>query len=209
MTGSLMSPLVTKGALILASGSTTRAEILRNAGLDFSIKRPDIDEGAVRHDMLKAGASVEAGALRLAELKARQISGRHPAALVVGADQILECGGQWFEKPAGRDQARAQLRQLSGKTHRLISAVTVSRGGEAVWHHVDQARLWIRPLGAEFLEHYLDALGNRAFDSVGGYQIEGLGAQLFERIEGDHFTILGLPLRPTLAFLRDNGILES
>jgi septum formation protein len=205
----LMNPSADDTTVILASGSATRAGILRNAGLRFSIRRPTVDEAAVRQVMVEAGDPVEAGARRLADLKALEISSEIPGALVIGADQILECGGQWFEKPEGPEAAREQLMKLSGRTHRLISGVSIARDNEVIWRHVDQAVLTVRSLGKEFLERYLIAMGDRTRESVGGYQIEGLGSQLFERVEGDHFTILGLPLLPTLAFLRSQGLLED
>lgn len=209
MTLTLMSPTTSADAVILASGSATRAEILRNAGLVFSVQRPSVDEAAVRDAMIKEGASVEAGALRLAELKTLEIAANHENHIVIGADQILECDGEWFEKPSSLDQARAQLKYLSGKSHRLISAVTVARKGNVVWSKTDEAVLTIRRFGDGFLERYLEIMGDRVSSSVGGYQIEGIGAQLFDRIEGDHFTILGLPLWPTLGFLREIGVLEE
>lgn len=209
MTGCLMNPRMSPDRLILASGSATRAEILRNAGLVFSIERPTVDEAEIRESMIRSGASVEAGALRLAELKTLEIATSNSDCIVIGADQILECDGEWYEKPKGTDEARAQLSRLSGKDHRLISAVTIARDGEIAWKKTDEAILRIRHLGDGFLERYLDIMGDRVSTSVGGYQVEGLGAQLFDEIRGDHYTILGLPLWPTLQFLRRIGVLEE
>lgn len=204
-----MNPSIPADSLILASGSATRAEILRNAGLEFSVQRPSVDEAEVREFMIGAGIAVEDGALRLAELKSLEIAARNIDSVVIGADQILELDGDWFEKPNGTDAARAQLKRLSGKRHRLISAVVIARAGEIIWRKTDEAILHVRPLGEAFLDRYLALMGDRVSTSVGGYQVEGIGAQLFEAIEGDHYTILGLPLWPTLGFLRSIGILEE
>ena len=163
-----------------------------------------IDEDSVKASLRAEGVEPAGVAEALAELKAQRVSAHWPGALVVGADQILECNGQWFDKPVDRDHAAAHLRALSGRGHRLISAACVVRDGARIWHYRDEARLTMRPLSGEFISSYLDALGNQALTSVGAYQLEGLGAQLFERVEGDYFTILGLPLLPLLAFLREH-----
>ncbi|MDG2285954.1 MAG: Maf family protein [Alphaproteobacteria bacterium] len=208
MTDALMGPSVSETPLILASGSTTRADILRKAGLRFEIERPDVDEAAIRLSMIDKDASVEAAAVLLAEKKAVQISsGTRPAALVIGADQILECDGEWFEKPDSIARARLQLSRLSGTSHRLISSVVVALNGTVIWCHTDQARLTMRSLGDEFLESYIEVMGEKLFASVGAYQLEGLGAQLFSSVEGDHYTVLGLPLLPLVEFLRQQNIL--
>lgn len=208
MTDVLMGPSVSETPLVLASGSTTRADILRKAGLRFEIERPDVDEAAIRLSMIDKDASVEAAAVLLAEKKAVQISsGTRPAALVIGADQILECDGEWFEKPDSIARARLQLSRLSGTSHRLISSVVVALNGTVIWCHTDQARLTMRSLGDEFLESYTEVMGEKLFTSVGAYQLEGLGAQLFSSVEGDHYTVLGLPLLPLLEFLRQQDIL--
>jgi septum formation protein len=208
MTDALMGPSVLETPLILASGSTTRADILRKAGLRFEIERPDVDEAAIRLSMIDKDASVEAAAVLLAEKKAVQISsGTRPAALVIGADQILECDGEWFEKPDSIARARLQLSRLSGTSHRLISSVVVALNGTVIWCHTDQARLTMRSLGDEFLESYIEVMGEKLFASVGAYQLEGLGAQLFSSVEGDHYTVLGLPLLPLVEFLRQQNIL--
>lgn len=207
MTDSLMGPTARASSLVLASGSPTRAEILENAGLDFQIQRPTVDEAVVRLSMIGAKAPVEAGTMRLAELKALEISTGHQRALVIGADQILECDGVWFEKPESLDQARHQLKLLSGRRHQLVSSVAVAVDNAVVWRHTDQAVLIMRVLGDDFLEQYITTMGERLFSSVGGYRFEGLGAQLFDSVEGDHYTILGLPLLPLLGFLRENDVL--
>jgi septum formation protein len=142
----------------------------------------------------------------LAETKATRVSARHGEALVLGCDQLLDRDGTWFDKPADRAHAFAHLKALSGKTHRLVSAAVVARNGSRIWHHVAVARLTMRPLTDSFIESYLDAVGDTALKSVGAYQLEGLGAHLFSKIEGDYFTILGLPLLPLLSFLAEHGI---
>jgi septum formation protein len=210
MMDTLMGPGASETPLILASGSTTRADILRKAGLRFEIERPDVDEAAIRLSMIEKDASVEAAAVLLAETKAVQISGgTHQAALVIGADQILECDGEWFEKPDSIVQARRQLSRLSGTRHRLISSVVVALNGTAIWRHTDQAHLTMRSLGDDFLDRYTQVMGENLFTSVGAYQLEGLGAQLFSSVEGDHYTVLGLPLLPLLEFLRQQAILGN
>ena len=194
-------------ALVLASASSSRRQLLAAAGVPVEVEAPRIDEEGVKDTLRAEGASAEQAAETLAELKAQRISSRRPEALVVGADQMLECGGAWFDKPPDRAHAAGHLRALSGREHRLVCAVCVVRGGARIWHHLDQARLVMRPLSDNFIEAYLDAAGESVLSTVGAYRLEGLGAQLFSRVEGDHFTILGLPLLPLLGFLRDRGVL--
>ena len=146
-------------------------------------------------------------ALALAELKARRVASQAPAAIVLGADQILTCEGRWFDKPRDLAEARAQLAALAGRRHELWTAAIVLRDGARLWHEIAQARLWLRPCSDAFLDAYLDAVGDARPESVGAYQIEGLGAQLFARIEGDRFAILGLPLLEVLECLRVQGVL--
>jgi septum formation protein len=193
-------------ALVLASASTTRAELLRRAGLAPIVDVAEVAEDEVRAALRAAGAEPSAAADILAEMKATRVSARHAGAIVLGADQMLECGGAWFDKPPDRAHARAQLLALSGKTHRLISAVVAVRDGARLWQHREAARLTMRPLSPDFVDRYLDVVGEAALKSVGAYQLEGLGVQLFERVDGDWFAILGLPLLPVLAFLRGHGI---
>jgi len=195
--------------LVLASGSATRATMLRNAGLVFEQIAAAVDEDELKRSMKAQGADAAATAMALAELKARRVSERAPGALVVGADQMLVADGAWFDKPAGRAAAKAQLLALAGKSHRLISAACVLRDGERLWGACEHATLLMRPFGEGFAERYLDAAGEAAFKSVGGYQLEGLGAQLFRRVDGDFFVVLGLPLLALLDFLRGRGIVPA
>lgn len=192
--------------LVLASGSRTRALMLEKAGLRPILDKPLVDEEEVKLAGKAEGVGADAVAEALAELKAQRVTRRHPGALVVGADQMLECEGVWFDKPSDRAAARAQLLALRGKTHQLVSCAVIVRDGERLWHKVDRARLTMRNFSENFLDGYLDMVGDEVLHSVGAYQLEGLGAQLFQRVEGDFFTILGLPLLPLLGFLRVHGV---
>ncbi len=194
--------------VILASQSAARARLLRAAGVTFATVAALVDEAGVRDSLHGAGVPVEDAAVALAELKAGSVAARAPdEAIVIGADQLLEVDGAWLEKPGDVAAARTQLLRLRGREHRLVSGVVAFRGGSRVWHQVDVARLWLRPFSDEFLDDYLAAAGPGILASVGAYELEGLGAQLIGRIEGDYFTILGLPLLPLLQFLRDQGVL--
>lgn len=196
-------------ALILASGSATRRAMLAGAGVPVEVIRPDVDERAVE-DGLPASRRDEAGvASALAESKALDVSRRNRRRLVLGADQTLSCEGRAFHKPAHCQEAAAQLAALSGREHVLTSAFCLARDGEVVASGHAMARLRMRRLSPGFIEAYLGVSGTAALSSVGGYQIESIGAQLFETIEGDHFTILGLPLLPVLKSLRDLGCLAD
>jgi septum formation protein len=195
--------------LLLASASPTRARLLRAAGVPFQVDAAAVDEAEAKRSLAAEGANAGETALALAQLKARRISARHPGALVLGADQVLECDGERFDKPADIGEARAQLRALSGRAHSLHSGAVVLRDGESLWRTVDRARLVMRPLSEAFIAGYLERMGPAALQSVGAYQLEGLGAQLFARVEGDHFTILGLPLLPLLDFLRGHGVVPT
>jgi septum formation protein len=196
----------TAGLLVLASASSARAKILTDAGIDHLCDPAAVDEAAVK-DLL-GGEMVENAALALAEAKAKVVSARHPGSLVLGADQILECEGTWFDKPADTDAASRHLRCLRGRTHRLISAMAAVRDQRVVWHHVDTANLTMRAFDDAFIARYLDRAGPEALESVGAYRVEGPGIQLFSGIDGDLFTILGLPLLPLLEFLRREGMLK-
>jgi septum formation protein len=194
-------------ALVLASGSAARAMLLRAAGLCFQVAPATVDEAALRDAMHEAGAAADVAAMALAEAKARAGSEAAPRALVIGADQILACEGRWFEKPAGRAEAAGQLRMLRGRTHLLAAAVACASDGAVVWRAAAQARLAFRDFSDAALEAVLEADEAAIGSSVGGYRLEGPGVQLCERIEGDHFTVLGLPLLPLLGFLRAEGLL--
>jgi septum formation protein len=186
--------------LILASQSLARRELLANAGITFDAMPADIDERGIQQ---KSGLTApgEIAAL-LAERKAAFISLRHPGRYVLGADQILALGDRMFSKPAGREQAAEQLAILAGRTHELHSALAVVCDGATLFSNVSVAHMTMRKLDDAAINAYLDAAGDRVTTSVGAYQLEGLGVHLFELIEGDHFTILGLPLLPLLSFLR-------
>lgn len=194
-------------ALILASASTARARMLEAAGVMVEIRPAAVDEEAVKAALRSDGASPRDVATLLAEAKAERASGRDPEALVIGGDSMLACGDTWFDKPPDRDHARAQLQALRGKAHRLYSAAALARGGSTVWRHVEHATLHMRDFSDAFLDAYLAAEGDAVLGSVGAYRLEGLGAQLFSRIEGDHFVIQGLPLLPLLEQLRVLGVL--
>jgi septum formation protein len=191
--------------LILASQSRARQALLANAGIAFEAIPAEIDERAIQ---LASGLSSPGEiAVLLAHEKAVAVSLRHPGQFVVGADQTLALGERLFSKPAGRAQAAGQLQALAGRTHELHSAVAVARDGETLFADVAVARMTMRPLDDVAISAYLDAAREAVTTSVGAYQLEGLGIHLFERIEGDHFTILGLPLLPLLAFLRSRQLL--
>ncbi|MCC8946173.1 Maf family protein [Bradyrhizobium sp. Arg62] len=191
--------------LILASQSRARKMLLENAGLDFEALPADIDERAVQKNSgLSAPGEI---ASLLAREKALFVSRQRPGQYVVGADQTLALGQRMFSKPAGRTQAAEQLGLLAGRTHELHSAVSVARDGKVLFSDVGVARMTMRRLAAAEIESYLDHAGEAVMTSVGAYQLEGLGVHLFERIEGDHFTILGLPLLSLLAFLRAEKLL--
>lgn len=189
-----------KSPLILASQSGARKLLLANAGLEFKAITADIDEREIQ--AASKLSSPREIALLLACEKAKAVSAHHPESYVIGADQTLALGNRLFNKPAGRAQAMMQLRELAGKSHALNSAVAVARDGKVVFEDVSVARMTMRQMSEAEIQAYLDAAGDAVTTSVGAYQLESLGIHLFERIEGDHFTILGLPLLPLLAFLR-------
>jgi septum formation protein len=195
--------------LVLASGSAIRADLLRRAGVDFAVETAAVDDAAIKQSFHAERLPAADCAVALAEAKASRVSRRHPGALVIGADQMLVCDGAWYDKPRDRAAARDELRSLRGKRHELVGAVCVVRDGERLWHVVERSVLTMRRFSDSFLDAYLDAAGNTVLASVGAYQLEGLGVQLFERVEGDFFAILGLPLLPLLAFLRGHGAVRQ
>jgi nucleoside triphosphate pyrophosphatase len=193
--------------LVLASTSRIRAELLTRAGLTFEALRPDVDENT-----LKASAKdLSPGDLAqsLARAKAISIAKRFPDAMVIGADQVLNLEGRSFDKPESREAARGHLLQLRGRSHVLETAICCARDGTPLFHHLGRATLTMRSFSDSFLDDYLERTGADVLTSVGAYKLEGLGAQLFESIEGDYFTILGLPLLPLLDFLRRQGALAT
>lgn len=210
-TPATMTPLMAAGApsLVLASASTARARLLAEAGLAVRCQAAAVDEEGMKAALKAEGATPAQVAETLAELKAQRVAAKCPGALVIGADQMLSCNEVWFDKPPDRDHAAAQLRALSGKTHTLWTTVCVVRNGSRMWHHNAAARLTMRTLSDAFIEAYLAAVGPAVTTSVGAYHLEGLGAQLFAKVEGDFFTILGLPLLPLLDFLRSNKALPA
>ena len=195
--------------LVLGSGSPWRRQMLENAGLEVDVCRPEIDERAVENSVADIGVTAAELAEILAVAKAGEVSSRMPGRLVIGCDQTMALGDRLFHKPADMEGARRHLLALSGRTHELHSAVVLARDGETVWSHVATARLTMRALDPAFIGRHLSRVGEKALGSVGAYQIEGEGIQLFERIEGDHFTIVGLPLLPLLTKLRELGAIDG
>jgi septum formation protein len=193
--------------LVLASASTSRARMLQDAGVDVEVAPSYVDEDIIKRRLTKAGEPTENIAMALAVEKARSISAKRPGALVIGADQILVCEGQLYDKPTNLNEAVQHLRALSGRQHHLVTAACVLCDGETQWQHLSTPRLVMRALDGDFIQDYLAAVGDKALTSVGAYQLEGRGAQLFEVVDGDFFAILGLPLLPLLAFLRDQSVL--
>jgi septum formation protein len=195
--------------LILASGSKHRATLLQNAGLTFSADPADIDERMLEIPLLQANLEPGDIAMVLAEAKAQEVSKRHPGALVIGCDQTLSLEDQMFHKPRDMTAARKHLLALSGKTHQLNSAIALVYDGETIWRHIEVADMSMRQLDPGFIGRYLASIGESALSSVGSYQIEHRGIQLFEQTEGDYFTIIGLPLIPLLNKLRELDFLDG
>lgn len=192
--------------LVLASRSSVRAMLLENAGVSFRVEVSPVDEAEAKMGFEGNGTAL---AQHLAELKAQAVSAEARDQFVIGADQVLTCDARLFDKPRDLDEARKNLCFFRGKTHTLHSAVAVARSGKIVWGHVTQAHLTMREFSDDYLDHYIRRTGEKILSSVGCYQLEGPGVQLFERIEGDYFTILGLPLMPLFDYLRKEGALET
>ncbi|MCB9948581.1 MAG: Maf family protein [Rhodospirillaceae bacterium] len=195
--------------LVLASASRVRLHLLASAGVDVIADAATVDEDEVKRALKAEGADTARAAETLAELKALRISARRPGSYVLGADQMLVCEGAWFDKPPDLPAACSQLLSLKGRMHELVCGAVIVRDGVRVWHTVDRARLTMRDFSDAFLEDYLSSVGEDALRSVGGYQLEGRGAQLFARVDGDFFTVLGLPLLPVLGYLRQAGLLVA
>lgn len=195
--------------LILASQSPFRRMLMENAGLSFSAMAADIDERAVEAELAHLAPSPSDVALHLAEAKARDVARRNPGHIVIGSDQTLSLDDRVFHKPRDLADAREHLRALSGRTHALNSAIALSLDGEMRWRHVSTAWLTMRSLSDAFIDRHVARVGDKALSSVGAYQLEGEGIQLFEKIEGDYFTIIGLPMLPLLAQLRKMGAIDA
>lgn len=190
---------------VLASGSSSRARLLAAAGVAFTVDPADIDEAA----LMPPGAATSASALALAQAKALTVSARHPGTLVLGGDSILEFEGENISKSPDTAAAKALLKRLSGRAHRIVSAAALARDGAVIWRHVGEGSLTMRVLGDAAIDAYLAAEVPAVLASVGCYHLEGRGSQLFDRMEGDFFSILGLPLLPVLAALREQGLLKT
>lgn len=194
--------------VILASGSASRRALLAGAGIEATSIKPNVDEEAAKAAMRTDGLSVRDQAMQLAELKAVKVSRSKPG-LVIGGDQMLNLDGEAFDKPVDLAAAKTHLRKLSGKAHHLETAIVIAENGEPVWRHLVRPKLTIRMLSNEFIDGYVTACGEALLSTVGAYQLEGRGAQLFTEIEGDYFSILGLPLLPLLDYLRVRNVVPS
>ncbi|GGD14756.1 Maf family protein [Aquisalinus flavus] len=194
--------------IILASGSWIRAQMLRNAGVPFDIVPSEVDEAAIKRRCLGDGDDLRDIAMRLAEAKALSVSRNHPDAYVIGADQVLGLDGHLYDKPVDMDEARARLREFSGRKHTLYSAACIARGQTILWQVIDYPTLTMCTLSDDTIDRYLAEAGEEILSSVGAYQLESIGARLFHQVHGNYFSILGLPLLPLLAFLREQKQLE-
>ncbi len=195
--------------IVLASASAARAALLRAAGIEFAIEPAAIDEVAIKQEARGRGESAVGCAVILATEKACAVSQCDPDSLVIGGDQVLACGAEWFDKPRDLAEARRQLLALRGRTHILATAVCTAQAGVVLWRATSVPELTMRPFSEEFLDAYLAAEGDAVLASVGAYRLEGCGAQLFSRISGDYFAILGLPLVELLGSLRERGLLSA
>jgi nucleoside triphosphate pyrophosphatase len=195
--------------LVLASASPSRQALLKAAGVGFKIVPASLNESALMDDLIAKGSEAETIATALAEQKATMVSRRLPGETVLGGDSVLELGTDILGKSGDMAGLRLLLGRLSGRTHHLVSAAALARDGQAFWHHVSRVRMTVRRLSDAFIDAYLAAEGEKLLGSVGGYRFEGRGAQLFESVAGDYFSVLGLPLLPVLAELRAEGLLET
>ncbi|WP_288426633.1 Maf-like protein [uncultured Agrobacterium sp.] len=195
--------------LILASSSASRQMLMRNAGLDFSSIPADIDERSIDARLADEGAAPETIAVELAKAKTLAVSLLHPSAFVIGSDQTMSLGSRIYHKPKDMDEAHANLMSLSGKTHRLNCGAAIAQNGKIIWDIVTVADMTVRNLDKDFVTRHLERVGPKVLSSVGAYQLEGEGIQLFTSIEGDYFTILGLPLLPLLTKLRMLGVIDG
>ena len=195
--------------IILASGSSIRAQMLTQAGLTFEVQSPRVDEDMLRDAMLADGASPRDLADALAEMKSLRISEKRPEALVIGCDQVLDLDGRVLTKPQSREDARAQLLQLKAKRHSLLSAVVICEAGKPIWRHVGQVRLFVRDFSEHWLDGYLDRNWPDIAEAVGSYKLEKEGVRLFSRVDGDYFTVLGLPLLDLLSYLSLRGDIDA
>ena len=196
-------------SLVLASGSASRKALLTAAGVAFIADPADLDEDSLMAELAARGADAARVASDLAAQKTLHVSRRHPGRLVLGGDTVIELEGRQLSKCASLDAARVLLLAISGKTHLLVSAAALARDGALLWQHASPCRMTVRDLSAEFLDDYLAREGTAILSSVGCYHYEGRGAQLFDRVDGDYFSVLGLPLLPVLAALRKEGALDS
>lgn len=194
--------------IILASGSASRRSLLAGAGIIAQSIKPNVDEDTAKIAMRGYGMSVRDQAMQLAEMKAVKVSRSQPG-FVIGGDQMLNLEGEAFDKPADLDAAVSHLRKLSGKSHTLETAIVIAENGEPIWRHLARPKLTVRILSDRFIETYIDTCGDALLSTVGAYQLEGMGAQIFSKIEGDYFSILGLPLLPLLDYFRVRGLLAT
>ena len=195
--------------IVLASSSPFRRQLMENAGLSFDAVAASIDEREIEAPLEREGAAPDTVAIVLAVAKAREVSERYPHALVIGSDQTMSLESRVYHKPKDMAEARSHLLSLAGRTHRLNSAIALVRGGEVLWEHVSHAELTMREFSPGFVDRHLSRVGEKALKSVGAYQLEGEGIQLFSAIDGDYFTILGLPMLPLLNKLRDLGVIDE
>ena len=196
-------------ALILASASPSRRALMLAAGLRFEAIAAMVDEAALKESAQAEHINPADTAVLLADAKARAVARRHPEALVIGSDQLMVCEGRWFDKPPDIETAEGHLRALSGRTHQLVNGTVAWRGGRRIWQNAAVATLTVRPLSDAFIAAYLAAEGEALLSTVGAYRMEGLGMHLFSAVEGEHSTILGLPMLPLLGFLRQHGLLTG